>query len=375
MRTNLSVVLRIASVILLCNSHAYAQRALDLSTPSGTKLSFTASPGDVITFTLVNKLPFAVYTVIVEERVIPVPVFPKPEGLQGGFADDSCDAILKDAESLAAATSEAQVGEIVQKIRVALAPGACKTPAKLAKINEWTALTIQPLPDRYNVRAGIEIVLTVSRASNTWTLIVSGGERGTWLTTYGISVVPSSDEPHFTKAVESDKFVVTAETELDDVRMIPSVFFSWLPRKRMLGDFAFGPTAGLGLSKDKAALFGGIGLTYNWNLGFITGVAVSPHTRLRGRYTVGEELDEALSDDQVNRDVFRPTWLTAITFRFGGNPFGGGDEDAGGDAGDQSKENAKKQAEAEAQKKKEQAEAEQKKAEAKKAEEKKAGEK
>jgi hypothetical protein len=135
----------------------------------------------------------------------------------------------------------------------------------------------------------------------------------------------------------------------------------------MLGDFSFGPTAGLGLSKDKAAVFGGVGLTYNWNLAFIAGVAVSPHTRLRGRYAAGEELTESLSEEQINRDVFRPTWLFAMTFRFASNPFGaGGDEPA---SESQSAEEKKKLAEKAAAEKKaaeEKAAAEKKAAEEKK---------
>jgi hypothetical protein len=296
--------------------------------------------------------------------VIPIPEFVKPDPLTGAFADAACDPIVTDAESLGKATSEPQVADTVRKVRAAVGTGTCKDAAKLAKVNEWLAKTVYLIPDRRVVREGVEIVLTVTRGENIWTLVVSGGPRGLWLTTYGVSIVPSRDEPHFAKSVGDDKFVITAETEIDDVRMIPSIFFSWLPRKRMLGDFAFGPTAGLGLTKDKAAVFGGVGVTYNWNLAFIAGAAVSPHTRLNGRYTAGQEVGEALSDDQVNRQAFRPTWLIALTFRFAGNPFGGGD-DGGGESEEteQNGEAAKKQQEAEAEKKKEQGEAEKQKPE------------
>jgi hypothetical protein len=140
-----------------------------------------------------------------------------------------------------------------------LAAAAGTTPARLAKINEWLALTIHVVPGQYVVRAGAEIVLRVSRDDKVWTLAISGGPRGAWVTTYGVSIVPSRDEPHFAKALDGGKFAVTKEADVDDVRLIPSLFFSWLPRKRMLGDFSFGPTAGLGLRKDKAAVFGGVG--------------------------------------------------------------------------------------------------------------------
>jgi hypothetical protein len=287
----------------------------------------TGSPSEVVTFTIVNRIPNKPYTITVEERAIPIPVLPTPSGLSGAFADEACKPILTDAESLGKATDETQIGETVRRIRTSLASGNCTTPAQVAKINEWLAQTIHAVPGHFVLRAGSEIILTVTRDEKVWTMVVSGGERGTWLTTYGVSIVPSDDEPYFAKALDGDKFAVTAEQEVDDVRLIPSVFFSWLPRKRMLGDFSFGPTAGLGLSKSKAAVFGGVGLTYNWNLAFIAGLAISPHTRLRGRYSPNEELTENLSDEQLNSDVYRPTALFAITFRFGGNPFGSGGDD------------------------------------------------
>lgn len=330
-------------VVMVVATNSYAgQRSLDLASPSGTSTSLTAQPGEVVTFTLINKLPVGkAYTITVEERVIPIPEFPTPRFLEGS-AEDVCNPIVKDAETLADATDETQVGETVRRIRVALAAAACTTPARLATINEWLVQTIHVVPGQYVVRAGAEMVLTVSRDNKVWTLAISGGPRGAWLTTYGVSMVPSRDQPHFAKALDGGKFAVTREADVDDVRLIPSLFFSWLPRKRMLGDFSFGPTAGLGLSKEKAAVFGGVGLTYNWNLAFIAGVAVSPHTRLRGRYAAGEELTERLPEEQINRDVFRPTWLFAMTFRFAGNPFGpGGDEPVSGSRSAEEKKKAR----------------------------------
>ncbi|HEV8319897.1 MAG TPA: hypothetical protein VGQ10_20950 [Vicinamibacterales bacterium] len=335
-------------VVIVAATNSYGgQRSLDLASPSGTKTSLTAQPGEVVTFTLINKVPVSKpYTITVEERVIPIPQFGTPLALLGGFPDDACDPIVKDAETLAKATDETQVGETVRRIRVALAAAVCTTPAKLAKINEWLVLTIHVVPGQYVVRAGAEILLTVSRDDKVWTLAISGGPRGAWVTTVGVSIVPSRDEPHFTKALDGGKFAVTREADVDDLRLIPSLFFSWLPRKRMLGDFSFGPTAGLGLTKDKAAVFGGVGLTYNRNLAFITGVAFSPHTRLRGRYTAGEELTESLSDEQINREVYRPTWLFAMTFRFGSKPSGsGGDQPVSeGPSAEQKKKLAEKAA-------------------------------
>ncbi len=315
----------LAALLLSAASTDAGQRVLDLSTAPGSKVSLTATQGEVVTFKVINRLPGKAYTLTVEERVIPIPPFEKPAELLGQPPGSDCTSVLHDAESLEKAADEAAVGTIVRKVNTALAAGTCTLPAQVDKIKEWLAKTTVIVPGAFVAHSGVEIILTALRDEKIWTMVVSGGERGQWLTTYGVSIVPSKDERYFLKPV-GDKFKVTAEQEVDDLRMIPSVYFSWLPRKRMLGDFAFGPTAGLGLSKSKPAVFAGFGLTYNWNLAFIGGLAVSPHTVLNGRYKADDELSETVADDQLNREVYKPTWVVAVTFRFAGNPFGGGDD-------------------------------------------------
>lgn len=313
--------------LLIAGEVSAGDRTLNLALPSGTNLTVAAEPGEVVTFTLVNRVPTGTpYTITIKEQDIPIPPFSKPGALPAGAmpAADACSDLVLQAESLGAAGDEQEVEDIVRSVRASLATQACKEPEALAKANEWLAQTVYPLPGSYTVRAGVEIVLAVVRGDRTWTLTVSGGERGRWLTTYGLSIVPSRDKPFFTKALTDDQagqFAITKETEVDEVRLLPSVFLTWLPRSRANRDLSFGLTAGLGVSQDQAAVFGGVGLTYNWNLSFIGGLAVSPHARLRGRYSPGDVLGEALDHDQVNRQAFRPTWMMAVTFRFAGNPF------------------------------------------------------
>lgn len=316
----------LALILIAAGSYA-GQRVLDLSTAPGSKVSLTAPSGEVVTFRVINKLPNAKYTVTVEERIIEIDPLPVPEQTRRALlGTDPCASILADARTLADAKDEAAVGKTVRKIREVL--DTCKPSEARTEIDQWLRQTEEFVQGAYVVHAGAEIVLIVQREEKMWTMTVSGGERGRWLTTYGVAIVPSKDKPYFLKPSGDDKFTVTPEQETDDLHLIPSVFFTWLPRKRMLGDYAIGPTAGLGLSKSKAAVFAGVGLTYNWNLGFIAGLAVSPHTQVNGRYKADDTLTENIADDQLNRDVYKPTWVVAFTFRFAGNPFGGGE---GGD--------------------------------------------
>lgn len=325
--------------------------ALDLSAQSGTKVTLSVAPGTVVTFTIFNRLPRGEYTITVEERAIRIPELPTPAISSRTLTKDPtdpCAPILEDAETIGTAADESAVGRIAGEVRRSLGAGKCAGGLLFAQINDWLASTTLAVAGEYRVASGTEVVLTVSRADKVWTFVVSGGARGEWMTSYGIAIVPTRDRPFFAKAAGDDTFVVTAENPVDDVRLIPTAFFTWMSRSQALRSFAIGPTAGAGLTKTRAAVFAGIAATYNWNLNFVAGIAVSSHTRLRGRYAPGDELSESLSDDQLNRDVFRPTWMAAVTFRFGGNPFAG-EESAVGQEGQTDEAAQEKKAEKKAQ--------------------------
>ena len=320
----------LAASVLCATAAAAGPLSLNLASAPGSKVTVTVSPGTVVTFTLFNKLPAGQYTITVEERAIPIPPIPTPAIALGGLATDACAPILKEAEKIGAAADEPAVEKAVKTVRTGLAAGECTAGALAVKINEWVASTTFVVPGEYRVSSGMEIVLTVARDDRVWTMVVSGGARGEWMTSYGVSMAPSEDERFFAKATGENKFVITAEERVKDVRMIPAAYFTWLPRSRATRNLAVGPTAGLGLSDNTAAVFAGISATYNWNLTFIGGVAVSSHTRLRGQYKAGDEVSENLTEEQLHRNVFRPTWTVAVTYRFAGNPFGG-DAASGGE--------------------------------------------
>ena len=125
-----------------------------------------------------------------------------------------------------------------------------------------------------------------------------------------------------------DKWLGMVQTESDGLKTIPAVFFSWLPRSRQGSDWALSPSAGLGVKGDRPAVFLGANLTYNWNLAVAAGAVLLQETRLNGKYTETQPpqtIAENLSDDQLHSKTFRVRWFAAVTFRFGSNPFGGGD--------------------------------------------------
>lgn len=303
---------------------ARAERVvIDLA--AGLTLSLQRPAGTPITFVIHNRLPTKDYVVTVETRRIPIPEFDPME--LGGYAAgaNACDDLVKDVKSVYAATTEKEVAAAIEPIEKAVEAGTCNGP-DATLLTRALAETRYALPVEYIVQAGQEIEVTITRGDKTWAYSISGGSRGEWLVSYGASVLADRGRRATLKAAGENEFVVTDAADPEGVRVVPSVFFTWMPSK-VSGDWAYGPTAGFGIDSKAPGLFAGWSGTYNHNLMFAAGVSLAQHQRLRGKYTVGETLKEQLDEDQLMENVYLPSWLIAVTLRFGQNPFKGGSGD------------------------------------------------
>lgn len=140
--------------------------------------------------------------------------------------------------------------------------------------------------------------------------------------------MPDRDDRFFLKTLEGGKFGISAVREGKNTLRIPVVFFHWISSKQKRGDWSFSPTAGLGVTDDRPAVFAGAGITYNQNLSLMLGVGGAGRRVLNGKYTEGQQLSESLTDDQLHERVFRPSPMVALAFRFGANPFATADAPA-----------------------------------------------
>lgn len=314
----------LATLVLLLTAASPAraeQIAIDLAA-GVTASSLSRPPGTIVRFVVENRLPTATYKVVVETRSIDIPAFPAVP--VGAFAQtDPCKPFVDDAAAVAAARDEGALGAPMGRIREAVAADACRhNPAIAMKLRELAAATRHEVPGTYEVEAGREIVVTVSRGDKTWLTTVSGGARGKWLTSYGATAVPDRSRKASLKGDAANGFVVTPDADPEGPRVLPSVFFTWMSSRAQGRDWTHGPTAGLGISDKAPGLFAGWSATYNGNLSFLSGVGLAQHTRLRGKYKEGEVLPASLDSDQLHEGVYKPTWMIGVTFRFGENPFG-----------------------------------------------------
>lgn len=276
--------------------------------------------GASVQFRVVNRLPTIDYSLSVRREVIPIPPLDGKGGVLAAGTD--CPELIQEADDIKNLPDEIAVKRVVAKLRAQLGKCSKESQAHIqARIDE----TLYVLPGTFLVSAGEQLIATISRSSPSirrWTVTVSAGERGRWLTTYGAGFVENGEERFYTRANAAGKFVVTPERiDENGLKPIPGMFFSWLPASRAIRNWSFSPSAGVGVKADRPAVFVGGSVMYNWNLGLVAGVAVSPESRLGGRYEAGQELDETVAESALHRTSYRARPMLAVVFRFGANPF------------------------------------------------------
>jgi hypothetical protein len=321
---------------------------MDLGTHPGGEVTVTIASGR-IRVVVFHRVPGRKYSVTIVKETITIPPLPvsaagvpPPENLR---ADPDCVAIQKGIDEVGTPADEIQVRNAAISLQRLLetvkgCPGPLRQNAENLRQTYDEGL---PLP-QYDVALGQQLRVTVARLSDAgaeekkWTTILVTGPRGEWLTTYGMSFVLIRDELFYTKAGDKQgEFVITKmrPESISRVKYLPSVLFSWMPASRQNKALVVSPTAGFGVSNDSFGVLGGATITYNTNLGFTAGVAVSRQRKLLGSYTENQVVKENLTEEALHHDVLVPAGFLSITFRFGSNPFkSGGDDGKGGGKGD-----------------------------------------
>jgi hypothetical protein len=331
---------RLAGCLLIASlvPAAHAQELdIDLAKRKAGEAVTVTSPGPTITrVRILNRIPRATYSVAIRSEVKPIP--PLPVIPMGGLAAATgCETPLKLATELSTdnvAWTEVLVAKRVAEVRAQLSD--CDDPVQREQVEQALQATVKVVEGPFPVPAGTQLVVTVSRANDDgppliWVTTVEGPSRGRWLTTYGVSGVPDEDERFYSKATATaGKFTVEQQSVPDGYKAVPSAYFMWLAGSRENRDWAHGPTAGFGIKDDQPAFFVGYSVLYNWNVGLVVGGSLIRETRLNGKYSVGQEVSENLSEDALHVKTFRPRLTVGLVFRFGSSPFGSEQKPAAG---------------------------------------------
>lgn len=279
---------------------------------------------------LTNAVPGREYYLRVgPSQAIEAPVLKMPAakeaialGKQGG---DTCALLTAAAFALAIVESEAEVGQRVDAVRLALASaGECKTEREqAATVVESTKPKLAPVVV-INAEAVRQITI-LNSLGGSWQVGLNSAGRGVWQTTYGFAFNPNHDEEFFSEATGDKEFTIRRkDRDKNSVTFLPSVFFNWLSSSQAFGNIQHGPTLGVGLTSGGGRLGGllGYSVRFNQNIGLTAGISAYPHRRLDGKYREGQVLKEALDSDKLNKDSVRGNFFVAFTLRLGASPFG-----------------------------------------------------
>jgi hypothetical protein len=315
-------------VLTICPPVA-AQVIFDLS---GTgSFSQSVDPGTVAV-AIENRLLRVRYDIVVRRELIPIAAFAADAvGPLGGLSvsnersDDPCVALAAATASLEQATSESQVPARRAGVAALLAGGQCTTLGVTTAAKAAVSGTAQPLSP-ITLRRGERVTVTITRPSAegqtlTWTLVLSTEPRGEWIITYGVSIFQDRDDRFVSKSVPGGFQVVEEPEDWSLKAPVPSVYFNWLSTAQKQRNWSWSPTVGFGFGGTSPAVFGGLSFTYNQNISFIGGVAVSGQRQLHGRYRDDAVIAEDLEEDQLHRTVYRPTPMVGVALRFDRNPF------------------------------------------------------
>ena len=292
----------------------------------------TVDPGE-FRVVLENRLPQGRYDITIRRELIPIAAIPLAGiGSIGSLTRlipelsvDPCDQLVAATKALNDATAESQVPARRVAVEAALKQDTCKNPSTLADARAVLGSTTQELQHVF-IRDGERLTVTITRQvaqgqAPSWVLVLETEPRGEWLTSFGVSFVPDSDERYTTEATADQKFKITKENHVFGLKPMGSVFFSWLSSKQARKNLAWSPAAGFGLGSDTTMVFGGVAATYNRNVTFLGGIAVTGQRRLLGRYSPDQEVAASLTEDQLHQTVFRPSVQFGVAVRFDRNPF------------------------------------------------------
>lgn len=326
MRT--SLIAALVALALFASRPAQAQWTIDLATNGDQE--YQVSPGTEATITVVNRAPKNKYVISTVVRSIPIDPLPDIGLRFESLVPSGCNAVHKTAQDLEGDTSETAARNHVAEIKAASLT-AC-TPQQRASILAAVAGTIARIDQAYVIRSGELLVVTVQRLKDgkvekDWKLTLTTGPSGSPRTLYGLSVMRDHDDkPYLTPGTKAGEFTVNpgaaADVEDHPVRLVPSVFFTWLSRRRELGAVSVSPTLGLGATKGAPGLFAGLAFTYRQNLALVVGIPVAPERRVRAEYLKNPTVTSVLTTEQLTETRYHVRkFFVAGVFRFSSNPF------------------------------------------------------
>ena len=179
------------------------------------------------------------------------------------------------------------------------------------------------------VKRGQELIVTITRGTETWVATYATASRGSFRTSYGFSFLPNRDQEYFSYELGSaDNVVDDKKYEIRRKRSnsrsgdsAPTVNFSWYPAWRPKPSWSLGPTVALGFDFSNPLVLAGFSATYNQNLTISFGAAAQKQKRLVGQYSPGQRVKENLDSSALTTETYAPNFFVSVSVRSLANPF------------------------------------------------------
>jgi hypothetical protein len=194
-------------------------------------------------------------------------------------------------------------------------------------LDSLSRLTTYQVPGPVTVRPGERLLVLVRRKSidgereRTWTSIFTTGARGRWLVSlgFGLPILLNREREYFTVRDTADDFIIHKKDGDQSIKVVPALFFHWLPRGGEQSELSWSLMGGLGFDMRNAVVFLGLSVTYNENITIALGGVAHRLRQLNGRYSEGGRIREDLDEDQLHEEVYRINPFIGLSFRFSEN--------------------------------------------------------
>lgn len=335
------------SLLLIINSTAAYAAEIEMDLASGIT-AFTPviiKQDESFSITARNTVPNAVYSIsyqvnLLEVEALATTDFNKPQkAVEEGKATKACKVDqelsknFEELEKLDITESEyvkriAKINDVLKPLDEEQTTACSKFVIKLTKAVKNSSFELKAIPGKLLVNR--ELVVKIIRYKTdkkkekiaTWTQVVTTGRKSSWSTTFGFTFVENKDRRYFTEeAPVAGDFIVTERANQDDLLLLPTIFFTWDDGVPTASGWSHGPTAGLGVDLSNPAVMAGWYFSYRKNLGMAIGVAIHKQSRLSGRYSVNETINENLDDAALHENVYKTSGFISITYRFSDSPF------------------------------------------------------
>lgn len=343
-----SIMKRIGLVILTVAVLAFGGKAtaqqeipfdLALHAP-GSVDTDSIDAGKLFVIVVKNRIPTSHYTLSVIRELAPIPEL-SPFGTTLAPGTNPCNPIVQTLQTeINAATSEDAVAAAFAKADLADTNDACTT--QFAAVARRTTARFGP----YQLEAGESLTFKISRTvpdEKTWTLKLVTPGPGEWRMMYGFNFVPNNDQTYFLRenADHEGEFDIIRERSQNDMQLVPTIFASWLSRRKQIRGWGWGLSGGMGFESSDPIVFGAVTFLYHENISINIGPVMAKQRRLNPRLDPAVRVQEPLSDEDVHTSGYRPNWFIGIGYRFSSNPFAReadtetGEDEEGEDEADQ----------------------------------------